>query len=133
MFFSLPRDSTDSSGLADPLNLEAVDQVRQVAKCDVETVLAEEDKIKALISRAYSLTYGQGEQPVIEPAGGYRSGEGRPARLYRYRDDAVAEARGDGFVIAFTQDPNVRAYLDGLNVIFMNAIFRGSAHARPVR
>jgi hypothetical protein len=54
-------------------------------------------------------------------------------RQLAYKPFAVAEARGDGFVIAFTQDPNVRAYLDGLNVIFMNAIFRGSAHARPVR
>ncbi len=33
----------------------------------------------------------------------------------------------------FTQDPTVRAYLDGLNVLLMNAIFRGAAHARPVR
>jgi hypothetical protein len=54
-------------------------------------------------------------------------------RQLAYKPFAVAEARGDGFVIAFTQDPNVRAYLDGLNVLFMNAIFRGSAHARPVR
>ncbi len=30
---------------------------------------------------------------IIEPAGGCRSGEGRPARLYRYRDDAVAEIK----------------------------------------
>jgi 8-oxo-dGTP diphosphatase len=30
---------------------------------------------------------------VIEPSGGFRSGEGRPARLYRYRDDAVAEVK----------------------------------------
>jgi 8-oxo-dGTP diphosphatase len=30
---------------------------------------------------------------VIEPSGGYRTGEGRPARLYRYRDDAVAEVK----------------------------------------
>jgi 8-oxo-dGTP diphosphatase len=30
---------------------------------------------------------------IIEPSGGYRSGEGRPARLYRYRDDAVAEVK----------------------------------------
>jgi 8-oxo-dGTP diphosphatase len=30
---------------------------------------------------------------VIEPAGGYRSGEGRPAKLYHYRDDAVAEVK----------------------------------------
>ena len=50
-----------------------------------------------------------------------------------YKPFAVAEPKGNGYVVAFTQDPNVRAYLDGLNVIFMNAIFRGSAHARPVR
>jgi 8-oxo-dGTP diphosphatase len=30
---------------------------------------------------------------VIEPSGSYRAGEGRPARLYRYRDDAVAEVK----------------------------------------
>ena len=30
---------------------------------------------------------------IVEPAGGYRCGEGRPACLYRYRDDAVAEVK----------------------------------------
>jgi hypothetical protein len=50
-----------------------------------------------------------------------------------YKPFVVAQATGKGYVIGFTQDPNVRAYLDGLNVIFMNAILRGSAHARPVR
>ena len=30
---------------------------------------------------------------VIEPTEQYRSGEGRPARLYRFRDDAVAEVK----------------------------------------
>ena len=30
---------------------------------------------------------------VIEPSGSFRAGEGRPARLYRYRDDAVAEVK----------------------------------------
>ena len=50
-----------------------------------------------------------------------------------YKPFAVVQPDGRGFVIAFTQDPNVRAYLDGLNVIFANAIFRGAAHARPVR
>jgi 8-oxo-dGTP diphosphatase len=30
---------------------------------------------------------------VIESSGRYRSGEGRPARLYRYRADAVAEVK----------------------------------------
>ncbi len=30
---------------------------------------------------------------VIEETGAYQSGEGRPARLYRFRDDAVAEIK----------------------------------------
>lgn len=30
---------------------------------------------------------------VIEETGGYRTGEGRPAKLYRFRDDAVAEVK----------------------------------------
>ncbi len=50
-----------------------------------------------------------------------------------FKPFVVAQPEGSGYVVGFTQDPNVRAYLDGLNVIFMNAIFRGSAHARPVR
>jgi len=50
-----------------------------------------------------------------------------------YKPFVVAQPSGKGYVIGFTQDPNVRAYLDGLNIIFMNAILRGSAHARPVR
>ncbi len=50
-----------------------------------------------------------------------------------YKPFVLVQPNNKGYVIGFTQDPNVRAYLDGLNVIFMNAIFRGSAHARPVR
>ncbi|MCH8071963.1 MAG: peptidase [Proteobacteria bacterium] len=64
-------------------------------------------------------------------ASGYLWDENR--RQLAYKPFAVAQRSGRGYVIGFTQDPNVRAYLDGLNVIFMNAIFRGSAHARPVR
>jgi 8-oxo-dGTP diphosphatase len=30
---------------------------------------------------------------VIEPTGGYRTGEGRPAQVFRYREDAVAEVK----------------------------------------
>ncbi|MEM9400907.1 MAG: M14 family zinc carboxypeptidase [Pseudomonadota bacterium] len=50
-----------------------------------------------------------------------------------YKPFVVHAGMGRGEVIAFTQDPTVRAYLDGLNVILMNAILRGAAHARPVR
>ncbi|MCK5746097.1 MAG: hypothetical protein KAH44_07765, partial [Oricola sp.] len=50
-----------------------------------------------------------------------------------YKPFAIVEQRGAGQVIGFTQDPTVRAYLDGLNVIYLNAIFRGAAHASPPR
>jgi len=30
---------------------------------------------------------------IIEESGAYRTGEGRPAKLYHFRDDAVAEVR----------------------------------------
>jgi len=64
-------------------------------------------------------------------ASGYIWDENR--QQLAYKPFVVAQRSGRGYVIGFTQDPNVRAYLDGLNVIFMNAIFGGSAHARPVR
>ncbi len=63
-------------------------------------------------------------------ASGYLWEENR--KQLAFKPFAVVQDSGRGFVVSFTQDPNVRAYLDGLNVIFMNAIFRGSAHARPV-
>ncbi|MFK7865558.1 MAG: M14 family metallopeptidase [Pseudohongiellaceae bacterium] len=50
-----------------------------------------------------------------------------------YKPFVISQSMGAGEVVAFTQDPTVRAYLDGLNVILMNAIFRASAHARPLR
>ncbi|EAQ98244.2 M14 family zinc carboxypeptidase [Congregibacter litoralis] len=50
-----------------------------------------------------------------------------------YKPFAMARKLGKGQVIAFTQDPTVRAYQEGLNVIVANAIFRGAAHARPLR
>ncbi len=41
--------------MLDPLNLHAIDQVRQQLKMDVDPVLADADHLRALISRAYSL------------------------------------------------------------------------------
>jgi hypothetical protein len=72
--------------------------------------------------------YAEAEELV---ASGYMWEENRKQMVYK--PFAVVQPADRGFVIAFTQDPNYRAYLDGLNVIFMNAIFRGAAHARPVR
>jgi len=45
----------------------------------------------------------------------------------------IHQPMGEGMVIAFTQEPTTRAYLDGLNIMLMNTIFRSAAHANPLR
>ncbi len=50
-----------------------------------------------------------------------------------YKPFVMSASYGRGEVIGFTQDPTVRAYQDGLNVIVANALFRAAAHARPLR
>ncbi len=41
----------------------------------------------------------------------------------------MVQSEGRGVVVAFTADPNFRAFMDGLNVLFLNAVFRGPAVA----
>ncbi|MGD9021343.1 MAG: hypothetical protein PVF46_06060, partial [Lysobacterales bacterium] len=83
----------------------------------------------AKLDKAVNVAVFKGADELL--ASGYMWEENR--KQLAYKPFVVAQPMGKGFVIAFTQDPTVRAYLDGLNVIFMNAILRGSAHARPVR
>ncbi len=40
------------------------------------------------------------------------------------------QAQGGGHVVAFAEDPNYRAFIDGLNLLFLNAVLFGPAHAR---
>jgi type IV pilus assembly protein PilB len=42
-------------GMHDPLNLRAIDQLRQLLRVDIDPVLCEEQSLRALISKAYSL------------------------------------------------------------------------------
>ena len=42
----------------------------------------------------------------------------------------VSGTSGRGVVVGFTQDPNFRAIGDGLNILFLNAIFRRAGDAR---
>jgi len=38
------------------------------------------------------------------------------------------QSLGDGHVVAFAEDPNTRAFMDGTNLLLLNAIFFGPAH-----
>ena len=49
---------------------------------------------------------------------------------FAYKPLVMVQREGRGHVIGFTQDPNFRGYMDGLNVLFLNAVFRGVAHSR---
>jgi hypothetical protein len=45
-------------------------------------------------------------------------------RQLAYKPFVAVTGEGRGTVVAFTSDPNFRAYMDGLNVAFLNALFR---------
>lgn len=46
-----------------------------------------------------------------------------------YKPVLIHQPKGRGMVIAYTQTPTFRAYLDGLNLLLANSIFRAAAHA----
>jgi len=61
-------------------------------------------------------------------AGGYLWDENR--KQLALKPLVIVQPEGRGNVIGFTAEPSFRAYLDGMNLLFLNAIFRGPAHAR---
>jgi len=60
-------------------------------------------------------------------ASGYLWKENR--KQIAYKPFLLAQQHKKGWVIGFTSSPNKRGYLDGLNLLFLNAVFRGPAHA----
>ena len=61
-------------------------------------------------------------------ASGYIWEENR--KQLAYKPLMMVATEGRGVVIGFTADPNFRAYVDGMNLLFLNAVFRGAAHVR---
>lgn len=57
-------------GMADPLDLKAVDRVRQSIRGDLETVLCEPEALRALIERAYTMagTVDEGSSAGAQPS-----------------------------------------------------------------
>lgn len=55
-------------GMANPLDLKAVDQLRSVLRLDIEPVLCEPDALRSLIDRAYALTAGSRENVAAKAA-----------------------------------------------------------------
>ena len=80
------------------------------------------------LDKGVNAAYFRGPDELV--ASGYMWEENR--KQLAYKPLVVVQQVGGGWVIGFTADPNFRAYLDGMNMLFLNAIFRGVAHAsRP--
>jgi hypothetical protein len=62
-------------------------------------------------------------------ASGYMWRENR--EQLAYKPLVVVQRQGRGYVIGFTCDPCFRAYLDGMNTLLLNAVFRSPAHTGP--
>jgi len=50
-----------------------------------------------------------------------------------FKPFVVSQSRGRGLVIGFTEDPAVRAYLDGLNMLLINAVLRAPSYSSKLR
>jgi hypothetical protein len=61
-------------------------------------------------------------------ASGYLWAENR--KQLAFKPLVVSGTSGRGIVVGFTQDPTFRGIEDGMNMLLLNAIFRGPAHAR---
>ena len=70
-------------GMVDPLNLRAIDQLRQVLKTDLDPVLCVPDALGSLIHRAYSLMPAEGST---------REHEAREARELTTGDEPIVAA-----------------------------------------
>lgn len=73
-----------------------------------------------------NLAWFKGPDDVL--ASGYLWKENQ--KQLAYKPYLIHQPKGKGMVIAYTQEPTVRAYLDGLNLMLMNSIFRAAAHAQ---
>ncbi|MBL8217582.1 MAG: peptidase M14 [Bryobacterales bacterium] len=67
-----------------------------------------------------------GPEEVV--ASGYMWEENR--KQIAYKPLVIVQREGRGNVIGFTSDPNYRAFMDGMNVLLLNAVLRGPARAR---
>jgi len=77
-----------------------------------------------LESAGLNVFHYAGEDEIL--ASGYLWEEN--GKQLAYKPFIMAEGTGDGLTIGFTQSPVTRAYLDGLNLVLLNAVLFGPAH-----
>jgi len=81
------------------------------------------------LNKGRNVAWFKGPDEVL--ASGYLWEENR--QQLAYKPFLIHQPTGKGMVIAFTQEPTIRAFLDGLQLMLTNSLFRSAAHSRKVR
>ncbi len=101
----------------DPLHIEAADQARQLAKCEVDAVLCDRQHLDALIARAYSLSHVRSEGgeaiPEVDSSEVDRS-QPVVAAVNQMISDAVDERASDVHLSPDEHELRVRYRVDGV-------------------
>ena len=111
-------DNVLTLAMDDPLNLEAMDQARQFAKCEVDAVLCDREQLRPLISRAYRLTQVHTDQDLTEiPAEGETvidNSQPVVAAVNQLLADAVDLAASDVHINPDESELRLRYRVDGV-------------------
>ena len=91
-------------------------------------VLVEGNEIFSPLKRDKGLTAAYFGSPEEVLESGYLWDDYK--KQVAFKPFAVVQPTGGGFTIGFTADPSFRTYMRGLELLFLNAVFRGPAHAR---
>jgi len=113
-------------GMADPLDLNAVDQIRSIVKREVEPVLCEPEALERLIERAYSLT---SSGPEAQGAAAVEQGSGRGAEPRR---TPLPPARIGGTAECDLRGLRVEEALDRLDAALDEAAAAGRDELRVI-
>lgn len=111
-------DGTATVAMQDPMNLQAIDQLRQILKTDVDPVICDGEQLKGLITRAYSLVRADigenagsavetdlttGEEPIV-------------AALNQLIGDAIDRGTSDVHISPEENELSIRYRVDGVLV-----------------
>ncbi|MFG0242333.1 MAG: GspE/PulE family protein [Phycisphaerales bacterium JB054] len=121
-------------GMADPLDLHAVDQLRRLLKAEVDPVLCDLQALTELIARSYSLTAGgmDADSAEIGRAAGSKAGESpEAAAIGRILEQAAREGASGIHIGPDEHDLHLRFRIDGR--LIERPVPSGAHHADLVR
>ncbi|MHC4415048.1 MAG: GspE/PulE family protein [Planctomycetota bacterium] len=112
-------DEVLTLAMDDPLNLEAMDQARQFAKCEVDAVLCDREQLRPLIGRAYRLSQTQAgvdqvEGPVELEAAAVDTGQPVVAAVNQMLADAFEQGSSDVHINPDQHELRLRYRIDGI-------------------